>query len=464
MSTQNLTYKFTLDTFKNGVQRVVQGLNTGEHVARKMEITLVSAGEAYEIPFNGIVANMYVKRPSQSTPSINPCSFDATRNKILYTLHDTDISEAGLVEMQLKLIDTRDDANVVMVAPKFSLEVWESQVSDSEAEDSADFGTLTDALAYLESAKGSMISEIYIDDNNVFTVEFADGTTYTSSFVADAVALMGDIEVNALKAEGFAVGKRAGTDVGSDSPYYHNNAKYFSEQASSNASTATASASSALTKATESESYAKGGTGTRTGEDTDNAKYYAELCLAIVQSLGGGGLVPVATITFSSLPTENLTAGLMYNISDAFTSDSRFKDGAGIQYGAGSNVYYTSDGKWDVLAGVSITINSKTGNSITLVASDIALTGYEKPNSTSAIATTDTIAQAIGKLEKALDGKVNTATGKMLTDNNYSNTDKSAVDALNGFTFGGWMSQSEFEAGQPYSDNKLRITYKETTP
>ena len=35
---------------------------------------------------------------------------------------------------------------------------------------------------------------------------------------------------NALKSEGFAVGQQNGSDVGSESPYYHNNAKYYAEQ------------------------------------------------------------------------------------------------------------------------------------------------------------------------------------------------------------------------------------------
>ena len=35
---------------------------------------------------------------------------------------------------------------------------------------------------------------------------------------------------NGLKAEGYAVGKQNGTDVGSGSEYYHNNAKYYKEQ------------------------------------------------------------------------------------------------------------------------------------------------------------------------------------------------------------------------------------------
>lgn len=52
------------------------------------------------------------------------------------------------------------------------------------------------------------------------------------------------------------------------------NAKYYKEQAASSASSASGSASSASGSATLAQSYAKGNTGTRTGEATDNAEYY----------------------------------------------------------------------------------------------------------------------------------------------------------------------------------------------
>lgn len=47
-----------------------------------------------------------------------------------------------------------------------------------------------------------------------------------------------------------------------------------------------------------------------------------------------------------------------------------------------------------------------------------AMTGYEKPNATSAISTSDTLNQAVGKLEKALDGKQATidANNKLSSD------------------------------------------------
>lgn len=89
--------------------------------------------------------------------------------------------------------------------------------------------------------------------------------------------------------EAWTRGTRNGTAVLSTDETYHNNAKYYSEQsansatasansasasaisASVSASSATASANSAIL----SESWAVGGTDTRSGEDTNNSKYWA---------------------------------------------------------------------------------------------------------------------------------------------------------------------------------------------
>lgn len=96
------------------------------------------------------------------------------------------------------------------------------------------------------------------------------------------------------------------------------------------------------------QSYAVGGTGKRENEDTDNAKYYYEQAKHISQGLNG--LIPLGTIAFENLPTEDILTNGMYNISNDFTSDERFLDGGGVLYGKGSNVYYTVNGLWDVLA------------------------------------------------------------------------------------------------------------------
>lgn len=125
-----------------------------------------------------------------------------------------------------------------------------------------------------------------------------------------------------------------------------------------------------------SRSWAEGGTGIRTGEDTNNSKYFSQLAQSYAKGTNGqvrpndnddsakgyyektrqiaqgaNGLIPMGTIAFADLPTSNILQGAMYNISDDFTSDNRFVDGGGKYYGSGSNVYWVeSDQKWDVTA------------------------------------------------------------------------------------------------------------------
>lgn len=117
-----------------------------------------------------------------------------------------------------------------------------------------------------------------------------------------------------------------------------------------------------------SESWAKGSTGVRPGENTNNSKYFSDLAKAltdeaeklldqaqkVIVAATQGALIPGGTVTFENLPTNPAT-GYMYNISNDFTTDSRFEDGAGVFYRAGANVYWTAGGKWDVLIGTQVT-------------------------------------------------------------------------------------------------------------
>lgn len=69
-----------------------------------------------------------------------------------------------------------------------------------------------------------------------------------------------------------------------------------------------------------------------------------------------GALSPCGTVTFANLPSiSTANVGDMYNISDAFTTTADFNEGSGHSVPAGANVYKTSDGKWDILAGVIVT-------------------------------------------------------------------------------------------------------------
>lgn len=114
-------------------------------------------------------------------------------------------------------------------------------------------------------------------------------------------------------------------------------------------------AESAADSATKAQSYAVGGTGSREGEDSDNAKYYYQQAKDISEGLKGG-LQPHGTVAFADLPAlADVSTGWMFNISDEFTTTDDFKEGAGNVIPAGANIYKTSDGKWDVLAGTPVT-------------------------------------------------------------------------------------------------------------
>lgn len=111
----------------------------------------------------------------------------------------------------------------------------------------------------------------------------------------------------------------------------------------------------AAASATKAESYAVGGTGSREGEDSDNAKYYYEQSKDVSEGLKGG-LQPHGTVAFADLPAlSDVNSGWMYNISDEFTTTDEFKEGAGNVIPAGANIYKTLDEKWDVLAGTPVT-------------------------------------------------------------------------------------------------------------
>ena len=122
----------------------------------------------------------------------------------------------------------------------------------------------------------------------------------------DSKVAAGTSETNAgtqaLKSEGYAVGKQNGTDVSSGSDYYHNNAKYYSDMAhidatdaSDSQSSASGSASTASAQALKSEGYAVGkqnGTDVTSGSDyyQNNSKYYKEQAVTSASSASTNAL------------------------------------------------------------------------------------------------------------------------------------------------------------------------------
>lgn len=129
-------------------------------------------------------------------------------------------------------------------------------------------------------------------------------------------------------AEAWAVGERGGVPVGPTDPTYDNNSKYWA----------------------------------------DVASQYAQ-----------GGLIFKGSVAFASIPTTGLSNGDMYNITDDFTTDARFIEGAGVFCPAGTNIAYVySLSKWDILAtSKAESLDDLTDVSITTPLSGDDYLGYD---------------------------------------------------------------------------------------
>lgn len=135
------------------------------------------------------------------------------------------------------------------------------------------------------------------------------------------------------------------------------NAKASETAAKDSETNAASSASTASSKAAAASNSATAAANSASSAQTsaDAAAAALEECRNVTVSVTGA-LVPKGTIAFASLPALSAAEiGWMYNISNAFTTTADFEEGSGKAVNAGSNVYKTANGKWDVLAGATVT-------------------------------------------------------------------------------------------------------------
>ena len=135
--------------------------------------------------------------------------------------------------------------------------------------------------------------------------------------VIDAGQAAQQATINSYAAEAWAVGTRNGEQIPSTDPAYNNHAKFWAGQA---------------------EQYAQ------------------------------GGLMYKGSIAFASIPTSGMKVGDMYNITNDFTTDSRFEEGSGKSVKAGTNIAWNSNSKWDCMVAFAVD-TTPTQNSTNLISS-----------------------------------------------------------------------------------------------
>jgi len=166
------------------------------------------------------------------------------------------------------------------------------------------FDGIRDAIASITNY--TEIADGYLEDTEAYATGKRNGedvesddpayhnnAKYYNEQAADSAEAASDssdsANIQALKSEGYAVGKQNDANVDSSSPYYHNNAKYYKDQAASRASAAEEAKDNSETHALEAEGYAVGkqnGTDVQSGSPyyENNAKYYMEQTAAKVNT------------------------------------------------------------------------------------------------------------------------------------------------------------------------------------
>ena len=136
-----------------------------------------------------------------------------------------------------------------------------------------------------------------------------------------------------------------------------------------------------------------------------------------VDSIVSSVYKPAGSVAFASLPTlSDSVLGFVYNLTDSFTTDSRFIEGSGNTYPAGTNVVVVNAGttvspsyKFDVLSGfVDLSgYATKTQAAGSLTASNDTLTLKDVNGTTLSTATVNNVANATNATKATQDANGN---------------------------------------------------------
>lgn len=167
---ERVTYRITLDTQKTGIQRTLQGFETGDKLSRRIVIHLTSKGDTFELPLD-VMAVMYVTTPTGT--SVESCTIKD--DTIVYDV--LPITEEGIIEMEVKVIRANERcAKNVLVAPRFAVEVAKS--GSGEDVETTKFTALEDAIAKSDAVYNSRLLKVEIGEDHIFRVHYADGNIY----------------------------------------------------------------------------------------------------------------------------------------------------------------------------------------------------------------------------------------------------------------------------------------------
>ena len=349
---------------------------------RFLSVTCYNHGELYPVNAGEHSAYIRYKKPDEHGV-FNICEI-TRKGEILVELTEQMLSSAGVCYADLVLVNKgdavvdEDTGEVVMInnsgilsTMTFHIDVSETAIENSEIESSYEYDGLNEVLEKAEAEYSQVIKmakSYAVGGTGERTNENTDNAKYyyeqSKKNSASAETYMNSASNSASAASQSAIdantsAQNAQTYMG-QAKTYADNAKVSETNAASSENAAKTSETNAAKSATSAQSSMNAASSSASAASTSatGAQNYYLQTEAIVNGLNGAFL-PMGTITFAELvelkESDTIGIGYLYNISDNFTTDENFRMGAGIEYEAGTNVYFTADGYFDCLAGTTVT-------------------------------------------------------------------------------------------------------------
>ena len=306
------TYNLTLDLQRSLHQVLV--MKEGDHNSRKVIITFTENGQPFSLGDCSI--DVRWRKPDQNI--ITPVCKKEDESSASFLCTEQMLLVPGIANVDAHIYN-RDGLQLSTMP--FQVSIKRSSVSNSELTSSSEFQSLTKLMEDFREEHNNVKTEV-----NRLKTDAENASKKSQSYaVGNTNSRPGENTDNAGYYSKLAQShSKGGTNIRSGEA--SDNAKYYKEQAHASAQSASAqaqaaaasatsaaasqttaaqkaaqagtSAATASTKATESansatlsQSYAIGGTDTRTGENTDNSKYYYQQSKSIYDNFSQAGTV-----------------------------------------------------------------------------------------------------------------------------------------------------------------------------
>lgn len=342
--------------------------------SRFLSVTCYNHGEIYSI--NAGEHSAYIRYKKYDNNSVfNFCEIDR-KGKILVELTEQMLASDGICYADLVIVnkgsadvdvDTGEivaiDNASILSTMTFCIDVSESPVANSDIESSYEYDGLNVALekAEAEYSKVIRLAKSYAmgDAGGIRENEDTDNAKYYYE----------QSRSNANIAESSAKSAMASADAAAKSEI---NAKNSADSVKADAQNAKASADAAKISEQNAKASADAAANSEINAKNSetNALSYKETIEnvnnSIIDSINTlasngniGSFIFMGSITFdelTGLSNNQKATGYVYCVTNDFTTTDNFINGAGKSYTAGTNVYYTSDGKWDCLGSSAPTV------------------------------------------------------------------------------------------------------------